>query len=102
MPIKIEGTPLATFNNLKIYANFHKPKTKGRETVWLSIRQDHPKKWRVATTLSYVNAMDIRFEKRNSERISERGSSTNKESARGFRQLEASRHFHDVSQVQGF
>jgi hypothetical protein len=31
------------------------------DRVWVHIRQDKPKKWRTATTLSYVNGVDILF-----------------------------------------
>ena len=63
MPTKITGTPIATFKDLKIYATFQKPKKKGKERIWLSIRQNDPKEWRIAATLSYVNSIDVRFEK---------------------------------------
>jgi acyl-CoA thioesterase len=63
MPSKITGTPIATFNGLKIYAALHTPKKKGKQRIWISIRQDVPKDWKIAASLSYVNSIDIRFEK---------------------------------------
>lgn len=57
------GPPVARFNGLVVYARLNKPKTpKGRPRIWLVIRQEAPKKWRVAESLSYVNGIDIQFE----------------------------------------
>ncbi len=63
MATKIKGRLIATFSGLKIYASISKPKRRGKERMWISIRQDKPKEWRVSATLSYVNAIDVRFEK---------------------------------------
>jgi Tfp pilus assembly PilM family ATPase len=43
MPSKISGTPIATFNGLKIYAKLQKAKKKGKDRIWINIRQDDPK-----------------------------------------------------------
>lgn len=61
MPSKISGTPIATFNGLKIYAKLQKAKKKGKDRIWINIRQDDPKQQRIAPTLSYVNAIDVCF-----------------------------------------
>ncbi len=63
MTNKIKGKEISKSNDLKIYARLQKPKKKGKERIWISIRQDKPKKWKIAATLSYVNSIDIRFEK---------------------------------------
>ena len=61
MPSKIRGAPAATFHGLKIYLKFLKAKSRGMDRIWVGIRQDEPKIWRTATTLSYVNGVDILF-----------------------------------------
>jgi len=61
MPSKIRGTPVATFEGLKIYVRSLVAKGRGMDRIWVHIRQDEPKKWRTATTLSYVNGVDVLF-----------------------------------------
>lgn len=58
------GPPIKTFNGLRVHAKLHKPKTtRGRARIWIVIKQDkEAKRWRVAETLSYVNAVHIQFE----------------------------------------
>ncbi len=68
MSNKIKGKMIAEFNGLRIYARVKKPKKKGKERIYLSriylsIRQEKPKVWRVAATLSYAYSLDARFEK---------------------------------------
>jgi len=57
------GTLVAEQEGIKIFFKKQTPKRKGKCRLWISIRQDKPKEWRVAATLSYVNAIDVRFEK---------------------------------------
>ena len=63
MSDKIKGKLIAEVEGLKIYSTLQKPKKSGRERIWISIRQDKPKRWQTSATLSYVNALDVRFEK---------------------------------------
>lgn len=64
MQEKIKGELIAEIKSLKIYAVFKKPKKSGKERIWINIRQDKPKKWKTTSTLSYVNGLDVKFEKR--------------------------------------
>ena len=58
------GKPIKIVEGLEIYVTQKKAKTpKGKDRIWVSVRQKRPKEWRVAASLSYVNAVDIRFER---------------------------------------
>jgi len=58
------GTLIETVEGLKISVARAPSKTgKGKDRIWVSVRQDEPKKWRLAASLSYVNAFDVRFER---------------------------------------
>jgi hypothetical protein len=59
---KISGELIGTFNGLRIYGKLSKAKKKGKDRLWLHVRQADGKKWRIAATLSYANSIDIRFE----------------------------------------
>lgn len=63
MPSKISGKPNYESNGLRIYFKSHPAKRNGKDRLWVHIRQEKPKKWRIAATLSYVNSIDVRFEK---------------------------------------
>jgi hypothetical protein len=61
------GAPIKTFEGLeglRIHSKLNKPKTnRGRQRIWIIIKQDaDAKRWRVAESLSYVNAVHIQFE----------------------------------------
>ncbi len=60
---KISGELIGEFGGLRIYGRISKAKRKGKDRLWIHIRQDDPKVWRIAATLSYDNSLDIRFEK---------------------------------------
>ncbi len=60
---KISGELIGEFGGLRIYGRISKAKRKGKDRLWIHIRQDDPKVWRIAATLSYANSLDIRFEK---------------------------------------
>lgn len=62
MGAKISGELIGTFNGLRIYGRLRKAKRKGKDRVWIHIRQNDPKEWRIGATLSYANSIDIRFE----------------------------------------
>lgn len=62
MGAKISGELIGTFNGLRIYGRLRKAKRKGKDRLWIHIRQDNPKEWRIGATLSYANSIDIRFE----------------------------------------
>jgi len=58
------GSPIKTVDGLEIYINEQRSKTgTGKDRIWVSVRQAGTKKWRVAASLCYVNAFDVRFEK---------------------------------------
>ena len=60
---KPKGKPIKKIEGLEIYVELKKAKTKGKDRLWVSVRQDNPKKWRVASSLCYVNSFDVRFER---------------------------------------
>ena len=57
------GKLIGEIGGMKIYGRIIKPKKTGKERLIIGIRQDSPKEWRMASTLSYVHALDVRFEK---------------------------------------
>jgi len=61
MASKISGTKLTTFHGLDIYGEFTPPKRGGKATIWIQIRQDKPKRFRVRESLSYARSVDIEF-----------------------------------------
>lgn len=62
--LKVSGPPIAKVQGLEIYVTSQPSKTgKGRDRIWVHVRQSRPKKWRIAASLCYVNAFDVRFEK---------------------------------------
>jgi len=64
MPKKMPGAKLVTkVQGLEIYVTNERAKTKrGKDRMWLSVRQSDPKKWKIVESLCYVNAFDVRFE----------------------------------------
>lgn len=61
---KPSGLPVYKVQGLEIYVTKEPSKTKkGKDRIWISVRQSTPKQWRVAASLCYVNAFDVRFEK---------------------------------------
>ncbi len=59
---KISGELIGEFNGLRIYGRLSTAKRRGKDRLWIHIRQDDPKAWRIAATLSYANSLDVRFE----------------------------------------
>lgn len=61
---KLPGAPIYSVKGLDIYVTSFPAKTEtGRDRILISVRQANPKKWRLAASLCYVNAFDVRFEK---------------------------------------
>ena len=60
---KVSGKPIASVNGLDIYIQSMPAKSRGKDRLWIQVRQNTPKDWRIAASLCYVNAFDIRFEK---------------------------------------
>ena len=58
---KIAGKPLCSFHGLDISGLFKPEKRGGKDTVWIQIRQNKPKKFRVRESLAYARAVDIEF-----------------------------------------
>lgn len=64
MPKPKKGRLITTVKGLQIYVKELPSKTgMGRDRITVSVRQAGPKKWRLAASLCYVNAFDVRFEK---------------------------------------
>ena len=62
---KITGKSIWSKQGFNIYLKSKKSKTgKGKDRVWIHIRQTKPKKYRVAANLSYTQGVDIVFEKK--------------------------------------
>jgi hypothetical protein len=62
--LKVSGPPVANVQGLEIHFTNHPSKTgRGKDRLWLHVRQSKPKKWRVSASLCYVNGFDVRFEK---------------------------------------
>ena len=59
---KIKGKEIGRFKGVVVYANLHKAKTeKGKDRLWIQIRQTGPINRRVYQCLSYARALDIQF-----------------------------------------
>ena len=60
---KTIGTPIASFHGLDIYATSHPSKTgKGKNRLWLEIKQNAPKKWRTTALLCSPRTCRVEFE----------------------------------------
>jgi hypothetical protein len=59
--LKVTGRRLCDFHGLKISGKVTKAKRTGKDRIWIQIRQDSPKKFRVGSSLSYARAVDIEF-----------------------------------------
>jgi len=59
---KISGQKLIEFNGLTIYGQLKKAKRSGRDRIWIQIRQDGSKPYRIAACLSYARSVDVQFE----------------------------------------
>ncbi len=57
------GEPTLKIKGLKIWVKHHPAKRNGKDRIWVQVRQDEPKEWRMAASLCYVNGFDIRLEK---------------------------------------
>ncbi|MGA9060701.1 MAG: hypothetical protein WB341_03445 [Terracidiphilus sp.] len=60
---KVHADYIGEYQGLTIYGNLQKAKQSGKDRLWIQIRQDQTKPWRVAASLSYARAVDIQFEK---------------------------------------
>jgi hypothetical protein len=58
---KISGREIGEFCGLRIYGKLRKAKRRGKDRVWIQIRQDEPKPLHVAECLSYARSVDILF-----------------------------------------
>jgi hypothetical protein len=62
--LRVSGPPIRNVQGLEIYVTNQPSKTgKGRDRLWIHIRQRKSKKWRISASLCYVNGFDVRFEK---------------------------------------
>jgi len=62
MPTKITGEPDFKIDNLDIYTRVRKAKKKGKNRIWVHIRQCGQKKFRISQNLNYGRGIDICFE----------------------------------------
>lgn len=59
---KVNGTLIGTIRGLTVTAALQKPSTSnGKERLWIQIRQNNGKKWKVYTTLAYARSLDVQF-----------------------------------------
>jgi len=58
---KISGDVIGVFQGLTIYGKLHKAKRYGKNRIWIQIRQDKAKRFRVSECLSYARAVDVQF-----------------------------------------
>jgi hypothetical protein len=59
---KVEAEIIGEFHGLTIYGKLQIAKRDGRDRVWIQIRQNELKVYRVAESLSYARSADIQFE----------------------------------------
>jgi hypothetical protein len=57
----MSGQKLAEFHGLTIYGKLKKAKREGKDRIWIQIRQEAHKPFRVYETLSYARSVDIQF-----------------------------------------
>jgi hypothetical protein len=60
---KLGAKQIAQYKGIKIYASDFPAKKTGKDRIYISLRQEKPKAWKVFASLCYVNAVDIRLEK---------------------------------------
>ena len=59
---KVTGKLIGHTHGLTITAYPVTPKTAhGKERIWIQIRQNEGKKWRVYETLAYARSLDVQF-----------------------------------------
>jgi hypothetical protein len=58
---KVKGRTLCEFEGLVISGLMQKAKRTGKDRIWIQIRQNSPKGYRVNTSLSYARAVDVQF-----------------------------------------
>ena len=59
---KITGKVIGKFKGLVIYAKLNEAKTeKGKDRIWIQIRQTGPRRRRVYECLSYARSVDVQF-----------------------------------------
>jgi len=56
---KVEGKKIAEVEGIEIYATPYPAKKKGKNSIWIQIRQNKPKRFRVRASLSYARSADI-------------------------------------------
>lgn len=60
---KVTGRVIGAFRGFTVYGQLYKAKRTGKDRVWIQIRQDNPKQWRSAISLTYPHALDVQFQK---------------------------------------
>lgn len=62
---KIQGRRVSLGHGLEVFVHPQPAKTRrGRDRIWLHIRQTDPKGWQIDEALMYVNSADLRFIKK--------------------------------------
>jgi hypothetical protein len=60
---KVRGKLIGETHGLTVTVSHHPAKTsKGKERLWIQVRQNNGKKWKVYESLAYARAVDIAFE----------------------------------------
>jgi hypothetical protein len=61
---KVGGVVIGKFGGFTVYGHINTAKTaKGHDRLWIQIRQDDPKQWRLTTSLSYRQSIDVQFQR---------------------------------------
>jgi hypothetical protein len=58
---KVHGSLVGIVDGLTVTVALKKPRGKGKERLWIQIRQNNGKKWRVYTCLAYARSLDVQF-----------------------------------------
>jgi hypothetical protein len=59
---KVKGRVLEVIDGLIVSVDVKRAKSHGKDRIWFQIRQQDPKKWRVAESLAYARGVDVQFE----------------------------------------
>lgn len=58
---KIGGRKIGTVKGLTVTVNHLPAKKRGKDRLWIQIRQHNGKRWRVYETLAYAKSVDVLF-----------------------------------------
>jgi hypothetical protein len=58
---KVTGKLIGEAYGITITARYHHAAKNGKDRIWIQLRQNNGKKWRMHTTLAYAKAVDVAF-----------------------------------------